>query len=712
MRLLQFLDATSPDLLLEAAKDRYMQMLPEETIMKFFVISQAYPAIHRYTSHQPLPREVKGMWEKEVDWAVSELKRADRIMWYLRYIKIMTMRIALSGFKMELEAAEEASKAENWSTKPELVEALQQWWQQYVRLDKKVSSELFKLQKNTAQAMEQLVKVYAEQWSAANDAMDVASKALRAERNRNTRSRYTNAQRALGRASELQDAVRRGASASTVDEYVAGLTNPHSTSSMAHHKMELSHFMGIPDQRVQDFEWGFYLWTQIKNLLTVWEKEWAQKAKRTIPQEDESWEGAEKIIEFDDGMAWWNLHRSYCDREGEAMGHCGNSYRSDRPVEIISLREPVDDGWKVNLTFIWNHETGMIEESKAFDNQKPDQKYHPYIIKLIQQPWVNGFDQEGTHEPENNFQMEDLEEEVREELIAFNPGLTGAVHDDYLDTKYRVDHSYSTETPPWLWAMESDDAFESGSIEYHLMHAIDSPNGTYWKSSFLVVLDDDSHLIRYIGERHYGEANPMDLVTKHRDKLFELLSEDSLIEGIDFSRMEMGRGLHEGDFPPDFLKKLYYEKPIMMGAIPDKRLDIEYDFLGSMYNDESGWFRNKEETNQDAWTLFVPIESPRGDILWKQQGQAFFYMEKSLARERLRMTVYHFSDERGPGWPWGKPITPPEEELYKYKDFLLHTDYEYVNYGQYNQLRLENFSEEDQREIVAAKPKMFELYTR
>ena len=46
------------------------------------------------------------------------------------------------------------------------------------------------------------------------------------------------------------------------------------------------------------------------------------------------------MMEFEDGGAWFNLNRSHCEKEGDAMGHCGNRADFDADDTIYSYRSP------------------------------------------------------------------------------------------------------------------------------------------------------------------------------------------------------------------------------------------------------------------------------------------------------------------------------------------------------------------------------------
>lgn len=101
------------------------------------------------------------------------------------------------------------------------------------------------------------------------------------------------------------------------------------------------------------------------------------------------------------GWKWVSLDKSYCKREGDAAGHCGNAAAKSGD-NILSLRDPQN---KVHLTFIVND--GVLGESKAPGNQKPNQFYHPAIVALLHSDLVHSV-KGGGYAPENNFNLKDL----------------------------------------------------------------------------------------------------------------------------------------------------------------------------------------------------------------------------------------------------------------------------------------------------------------
>lgn len=154
------------------------------------------------------------------------------------------------------------------------------------------------------------------------------------------------------------------------------------------------------------------------------------------------------VLKFENGWQWISLDKKYCQIEGRAMGHCGNQ-AGKAGDNILSLRDPRNVPY---LTFIVNH--GELGESKGRFNDKPEPKFYPYIIKLLESPLVNTI-RGGGYMAINNFSMYDLDRETRQELMRKKPQLvptpTATLVSAYNNNRYPellawfLDHDNSDE---------------------------------------------------------------------------------------------------------------------------------------------------------------------------------------------------------------------------------------------------------------------------
>src|SRR5229473_1017947 len=191
-------------------------------------------------------------------------------------------------------------------------------------------------------------------------------------------------------------------------------------------KQQLEHFMSLPVPEIQNYVFRAESPRQLFDLFAKYEAAWRQRIEEErslITPEDED----EILISFQDGFAWWLLPRGGCPVEAEAMGHCGN-VPSERPGDrILSLRRKVRRGdverWYPVATFILDAD-GQLGEMKGRGNDKPQPKYHPYIVPLLRHHIIRGI-KGGGYMPENNFSMADLDPQTRDQLIQEKPELKG-----------------------------------------------------------------------------------------------------------------------------------------------------------------------------------------------------------------------------------------------------------------------------------------------
>ena len=212
----------------------------------------------------------------------------------------------------------------------------------------------------------------------------------------------------------------------------------------------LQHFfsLGIPEIDNYVFQWQRP--EEIRREFTRIEREWQEERQRELPATENDYEDAEKLIDFGDGFAWWNLGVPNCSKEGQAMGHCGNG-PGRRDQQVLSLRRRTQRGDKSfdspHLTFILEH-NGFLGEMKGRNNEKPKEKYHPYIIELLKQPFIKGITG-GGYLPENNFSLNDLDHDQVEELKKINPGFRSLV-EIYRETGFTLELEQRIEDHPSL----------------------------------------------------------------------------------------------------------------------------------------------------------------------------------------------------------------------------------------------------------------------
>lgn len=329
MRFLEFIHRVDEDVLLEAAKDRYMQMFQN-------IPPEVYDAANE---------EIENVG-KSVQSAMEIFKRTDRITWALRLMRYRTM----------VKAREQATNTLMGNTQ--------------------ISDE-YKLQ------AEQIIK-------------------------------YVNQQEErLSKKSGMPDHELQ-----------------YAASGFERSIVQMTHFLSLPIDAIQSYEFGWQQPSTIINEFKKAEREWQEARKREVDHIDDYPEDEiEPIIKFPDGSAWFDLKRSSCGMEGDAMGHCGNTADTRDSHTVLSYRTPVEGQkgkWIPRMTFILDKEHGTLGEMKGYANEKPAEKYHPYIVELLKKDYVKGFGP-GGYQPENNFHMNDLPPEQAEALKELKPGFRSPI---------------------------------------------------------------------------------------------------------------------------------------------------------------------------------------------------------------------------------------------------------------------------------------------
>ena len=227
------------------------------------------------------------------------------------------------------------------------------------------------------------------------------------------------------------------------------------------------------------------------------EKEWKESRSTTLVPDPE-----DKIyLQYDKNNAWWLLDRTYCEAEGKAMGHCGNSGNPHEGDRILSFRTKKGGNmWEPNLTFIIDRH-GQLGEMKGRGNEKPVAKYFPAIIQLLKSDIVKGI-KGGGYMPENNFSMDDLPEAQRDALYKEKPGLMTA--SDYLKT---LPIDPKTNQPVL------DETFGEKLVAYFDTGEWSEP--AYWspdlKAVILHTYDDLRALIKQNGDRNMENLADYDI---------------------------------------------------------------------------------------------------------------------------------------------------------------------------------------------------------
>lgn len=275
---------------------------------------------------------------------------------------------------------------------------------------------------------------------------------------------------------------------------------------------DLGHYLSMVQiPKIQNYQFTNQPWPKIKQDFDEFEDEWRSRSRDNgVKIQD----GDKIILKFDGGKkAWWLLDRSYCRDEGDKMGHCGNTAAYKDGDNILSFRTATEDPeyWVPHMTFILNH--GVLGEMKGKANKKPESKYHPYIVALLKSDYVKEI-RGGGYAPEQNFSLNDLPREVREELLAKKPDL-GSLYD-----MFKM-HGFNRTVEQMIY----------DKLDENTMDAIESVDENV---ATLMQFDDLEQFMREIEHLHKDFEVFYNFITNHDEDI----SNDELIDIMDAKKID------------------------------------------------------------------------------------------------------------------------------------------------------------------------------
>ena len=131
---------------------------------------------------------------------------------------------------------------------------------------------------------------------------------------------------------------------------------------LVRHKHEdLKHFLEQSIPKIDNHIFGWEGWDKLKSLFVEYEEEYVATHKEVIDIEPDDI----LFLDVGGGFAWYDLDKPYCQKEGDAMGHCGNVTKKHLydTYTILSLRKKIDDKTvKPYATFILDKDEKMLGE--------------------------------------------------------------------------------------------------------------------------------------------------------------------------------------------------------------------------------------------------------------------------------------------------------------------------------------------------------------
>lgn len=381
---------------------------------------------------------------------------------------------------------------------------------------------------------------------------------------------------------------------------------------------QMEHFMTQGLEIYDDYVFDKYKSPkQILDELEAIERKYFEGTENSIiPEEDD-----EIIINFDDEYAWWNTHEPVCTtKEAKIMQHCGNQYHHQNSGdEVFSLRKLFDKKrnlWEPKLTFIVNN--GIIRESKGKQNEKPDvDKYGKYIFELLKSDHIYGFDQYDSHDPKNNFYIDDLPEEWLEDNPfgdkdqehfhdnGRRPNLDiqiEKIYNHHIDDIQNLDVNYGIYDDGYV------DAYAHGSVTVKLPSPLLESNDI--DNVFVEILES---IFTYIDFDSYGDDTYYyDEDTKELTLYINSRIEHSYYGDMEYSFDNFMRNMGDLDqsienFDTDDLIERLIEKDL---------LETEFNKIGLSFNGEFDKYEHYDEN-----------DFPETDFFMSQyeEGEMYFY---------------------------------------------------------------------------------------
>lgn len=144
------------------------------------------------------------------------------------------------------------------------------------------------------------------------------------------------------------------------------------------------------------------------NLARKWQDD-IDKRKKS----GEIFESGNIIMKFDDDWYWIDLLSKNDDEEGKLMGHCGHTTEGST---LLSLRDPEKIS---HITISYDEDLNIFCQIKGYNNSKPKEQYHKYIVDLIIKLHISGFKSE--YNLEDDFHVDDLDNDLYNILKKENP---------------------------------------------------------------------------------------------------------------------------------------------------------------------------------------------------------------------------------------------------------------------------------------------------
>ncbi len=200
-----------------------------------------------------------------------------------------------------------------------------------------------------------------------------------------------------------------------------GVHGDHEVDDMENLIYTFDHFLSMDIRKINDYTFKYQTPTDI---ITYFDEIEQAEGDELKGQPVSKGEDATEFLKLREHWIWFDLGKAYCSDEGGAMAHCGNSTaQNDENKTILSLREKKGSKWLPHLTFIYLKAEKALGEMKGVSNSKPTEKYHKYIIPLLEDDRIQIL-AGGGYKSQNNFKLSDLDDATAARIAKDKPMMT------------------------------------------------------------------------------------------------------------------------------------------------------------------------------------------------------------------------------------------------------------------------------------------------
>jgi hypothetical protein len=211
----------------------------------------------------------------------------------------------------------------------------------------------------------------------------------------------------------------------------------------------------------------------------------------------------------DDGSEyyWVKIDSNFCDKESQRMGHCGRSARGNILYSLRSIK-PYGKGHTISdshVTIAYKPEDKKILQAKGKKNQKPSERYFPYIFDFIKYLAENdqflGFGSE--YASDEDYGWDEMTKEQIDYLYKLNP----EIFSSYREKKMLIKMGYDITLPSGVVDIKIPVSYMKYYINnkhYYDKIFQDYLSGDYYQDNY------DSHGWEYV---NYSSENEKRILT-------------------------------------------------------------------------------------------------------------------------------------------------------------------------------------------------------